>query len=125
MDRFGADEIAIIRKFLGWVDDGKWLDNSPNYETEGVTGCDNDGITITGFNAVDDYGGASLDRDYTHIPWLALTDPEAYARQCAEEKAQRKREEAARHRAHLAQIEAAEREQFERLRAKFAEPPPA
>jgi hypothetical protein len=86
---FTAEEIATIRKFTDWIKEGKWLDGY----SEGITGSNDEGITVTEFDCESDYdGGWSRCSTDTFIPWIALTNPVEYERQCEEQKRERERQ---------------------------------
>ena len=112
MDRFSDADMATIRRFLDWLSDG-WL---KSYHNEGLTGYDEGGLTITEYST-DSYG--DTERDYRNIPWLALADPTAFAEQLRLEREQIERERRAVEAARMAQNEAAERQVYERLKAKY------
>jgi hypothetical protein len=113
---FSNDEIAAIRKFADWLSDGNWLDGY----SEGVTGCDNDGIIVTEFTCESDYcGGCSREQTTTFIPWIALTNPEEFQRQQDERERERKLQQAAEQRLWQARREAEERAALAALKAKY------
>jgi hypothetical protein len=114
MDKFTTEEVATIRKFFAWVKDGKWL----SYD-EAITGIADDGVMVTEYQAVSDYDSYTLERSETCIPWIALTDPDEYARQVAQAKVDADRERRKREAAYRRQQEAAERSTYEALKRKF------
>jgi hypothetical protein len=113
MTFFTEDEVATIKKFVAWVKEDYLAPD------EGVTDLDDEGIVITEYNAVSDYDSYTLERDTTVLPWIALTDPDEYQRQCDAEKAEQERQYEARRQTALAAREAQERELFRALKAKY------
>jgi hypothetical protein len=111
---FTTDEVATIRKFLVWM-----VENYVDSYNEGITAVGDDGITITEFSAMSDYDGCTLERVPSDLPWVALTDPDEYARQCDEENRERERWREAQRLQAVAQREAQERETLRILKLKY------
>jgi ABC-type branched-subunit amino acid transport system substrate-binding protein len=114
-DSFSAAEIDTIHKLFAWVEAEKFFDEDGHF---GITRADEDGVTVTEFIAFD-----GMEKSEVLIPWLALSDPDAYAAQIAAKKAADEaervaRQQALREQAFLQQT-ANERALYEALKAKF------
>lgn len=116
MAEFSQEEIATIRKFFDWIEEGGWLGR---YNDQGLTGANDEGALCTEYNATEDYGSPVLEKEESVIPWLALTDPGAYDRQVQAERAAEKRRAEQQREESARQREAQERASYEALKAKY------
>jgi hypothetical protein len=114
MESFTDEEMEVVKRFLDRA--APMLDSD-----EGITGYDEDGVTLKEWSTDSDFdgGGGYLTSSECFIPWIAFTDIPEYDRQQKEAEEQRKREDDRRHRQYLAQREAQERAAYEALKAKF------